>query len=292
MDINKVPCTSKACEWNKMCVKKIEPALVANTTFFKESTSKKRKNKAPVPRASVSQQNQLLTMLANTSPDAVVLKSFKDFARPSKKPWWFSQHDVTEEEVENVERVTISQASCIQWHQERVGRITGSIAHRVLSAADNPSHSLINEICQQRHRPIMKPWIQWGRHHENDAIGTYQHALGAGSSTAKVSSTIYICSPVDTQHHNLVIKKAGFRICQSIPYLGVSCDGYVSCECCGEGVLEAKCPYKWAQESSSGFQHIQQWLADKKGHLETLTSLKRSHAYFTQVFLTIHQNLA
>lgn len=240
MGINKVPCTSKACEWNKMCIKKIGPALVAETTFYTENTpSKKLKRKAPVPRASFSQQQQFLTILADRSPDAVALNSFKGFARPSKKPWCFSQHAVTEEEVENVKRATISQASCVQWHQERVGRITGSIAHRVLTAAEKPSKSLVNTICQQRHRPIAKPWIQWGRHHEPDAIDTYRYTVGAGSPTANISSTIYVCAPVDSPHHNLVIRKAGFHICQSMPYLGVSCDGYVSCECCGEGILEA-----------------------------------------------------
>lgn len=282
MGINKVPCTSKACEWNKTCVKKIEPALVAETSFYTEDeASKKRKRKAPIPKASLSQQQQFLTMLADRSPDTVVLNSFKDFSRPFKKPWCFSQHEVTEEEIENVERATIHQASCVQWHQERVGRITGSIAHRVLTATEHPSKSLINTICEQRHRPIMKPWIQWGRHHEQDAIDTYQYTLGAGSPTANLSSTIYICAPVDAPHQNLVIRKAGFRICQTMPYLGVSCDGYVSCDCCGEGVIEAKCPYRWGQDTSTGYQ---QWLEDKRGHLESLTSLKRSHAYFTQVF--------
>ncbi|XP_030273621.1 uncharacterized protein LOC115582047 isoform X2 [Sparus aurata] len=65
-----------------------------------------------------------------------------------------------------------------------------------------------------------------------------------------------------------------------MPYLGVSCDGSVSCDCCGEGVIEAKCPYRWGQDTSTGYQ---QWLENKRGHLESLTNLKRSHAYFTQV---------
>ncbi len=106
----------------------------------------------------------------------------------------------------------------------------------------NPSKSLINTICQQRHRPVTKPWIQWGRHHEHDATDTYRYAVGAGGPTANMSSTTSICAPVDSPHHNLVIRKAAFHICQSMPYLGLSCDGYVLCQCCGEGVLEAQCP--------------------------------------------------
>lgn len=279
MGFKKDPCTNKACAWNQICVKKIEPALVAETTFYSEQTSAgvKRKRKAPIPKASTSQQLQFLNMLSDRSSHAVVLNSFNAFATTSKKPWCFSLHEVTEEEVDKVERAIISQASCVQWHQERVGCITGSIAHCVLTAA-NPGRSLISDICQQRHRPIMKPWIQWGQHHEHDAINTYCYALGVGSLTANIASTIYICAPVDKTHINLDIKKAGVRICQAMPFMGVSCDGYVSCDCCGEGVLEVKCPYRWAQQTSS---RCQQWLDDNRGHLESLTSLKWDHAYFT-----------
>ena len=53
MGINKVPCTSKACEWTKTCVKKIEPALVAQTTFYTEdkASNKKKEEKSPYPKS-------------------------------------------------------------------------------------------------------------------------------------------------------------------------------------------------------------------------------------------------
>lgn len=52
MGINKVPCTSKACEWNKTCVKKIEPALVAETSFYTEDeASKKKEKESPYPKS-------------------------------------------------------------------------------------------------------------------------------------------------------------------------------------------------------------------------------------------------
>ncbi|CAM4721418.1 unnamed protein product [Leuciscus chuanchicus] len=72
------------------------------------------------------EQLQFLNMLDDRSPYAEVLNSFNAFATTSKKPWCFSQHEVTEEEVDKVERATIRLASCVQWHQERVGRIAGS----------------------------------------------------------------------------------------------------------------------------------------------------------------------
>ena len=36
---------------------------------------------------------------------------------------------------------------------------------------------------------------------------------------------------------------AGFYVNLSFPHLGASPEGIVSCACCGEGLLEIKCPY-------------------------------------------------
>lgn len=78
-------------------------------------------------------------------------------------------------------------------------------------------------------------------------------------------------------HINLTVAIAGFRISKERPYIGVSCDGYVSCTCCVKGVLEAKCPFKWANNPTIN------WTEDGKGHLGTLFSLKKNHSYYTQV---------
>ena len=95
-----------------MCLKNIEPALIAETTFYKAKPPLKRKWKAPVPKASVSQQQAFLNILAEKAPDAVGLKGIRHISKPARKPWFLSQHEVTAEEKEEVERETINQASC------------------------------------------------------------------------------------------------------------------------------------------------------------------------------------
>ncbi|XDV14340.1 hypothetical protein PO909_014611 [Leuciscus waleckii] len=60
---------------------------------------------------------------------------------------------------------------------------------------------------------------------------------------------------------------------------GASCDGYVMCDCCGPGVVEAKCPFNWGQDMGSS---LDQWLNDLRGHLQSATVLKNNHPYFTQ----------
>ena len=46
-----------------------------------------------------------------------------------------------------------------------------------------------------------------------------------------------------------VNEKSGLLIHTSYPHLGASPDGVISCNCCGNGVLEVKCPYNARQLS-------------------------------------------
>jgi hypothetical protein len=36
----------------------------------------------------------------------------------------------------------------------------------------------------------------------------------------------------------------GFAINSQHPFLGATPDGIISCDCCGKGALEIKCPFK------------------------------------------------
>ena len=45
------------------------------------------------------------------------------------------------------------------------------------------------------------------------------------------------------QHQDLSVCDAGLHIDPSRPYLGASPDALLSCSCCGDGILEIKCPH-------------------------------------------------
>ena len=47
------------------------------------------------------------------------------------------------------------------------------------------------------------------------------------------------------QHLNLSVADSGLHINENWPFLGASPDGLVFCECCGKGLCEIKCPYKY-----------------------------------------------
>ena len=40
------------------------------------------------------------------------------------------------------------------------------------------------------------------------------------------------------KHKNVTASKAGFRISAKEHWIGAAADGYISCDCCGKGVIE------------------------------------------------------
>lgn len=61
--------------------------------------------------------------------------------------------------------------------------------------------------------------------------------------------------------------------------MGASPDGVVNCTCCGAGVLEIKCPYKFRDT------RLAKAAEDQKFCLDSKLKLKTDHQYYTQVQL-------
>ena len=61
----------------------------------------------------------------------------------------------------------------------------------------------------------------------------------------------------EKQHSKLQMVEPGLFISMERPYIGASPDAIVSCECCGKGVVEVKCPFcfkdKLPEEDSKSF---------------------------------------
>ncbi|XP_057294649.1 uncharacterized protein LOC130623181 [Hydractinia symbiolongicarpus] len=70
----------------------------------------------------------------------------------------FLSLNITVEEMEYVEQVTRNQSASIIWHEQRTGRITGSIIHKVrCTSLDCPSKSLILSITNPGYNVINTP---------------------------------------------------------------------------------------------------------------------------------------
>ena len=82
------------------------------------------------------------------------------------------------------------------------------------------------------------------------------------------------------QHTNFQVQLSGLHVDINDPYLGATPDCIVSCECCGVGLLEIKCPFKYKNSILSDIDDRQFYLEkDRTGELK----LKSSHDYYAQV---------
>ncbi|KAK3584344.1 hypothetical protein CHS0354_006335 [Potamilus streckersoni] len=160
-----------------------------------------------------------------------------------------------------MQRGSLKDKQSKDWHRLRTGRITASLMKAVCtSSIDKPSISTIRDMCY----PVRfsNKATRWGCQHEKDALNAYRSKLG----------------PI---HDTLTVVECGLIINPECPHIGASPDALVSCNCCGEGTVEVKCPYCIRD---TGIQN------ENVSYLDKDNRLKTSHKYYyqvqTQIFLS------
>ena len=86
-----------------------------------------------------------------------------------------------------------------------------------------PSVSLIKSICYLESYRFSVEATKWGCQHEKLALDAYRLMK-------------------EKQHLNFRTVNCGFIISTDEPIIGASRDSLISCDCCGEGCVEVKCP--------------------------------------------------
>lgn len=134
-------------------------------------------------------------------------------------------YEVSKDQREQISLTTVGQSSNSNWFKHRIGRITGSVAHRVLTRIEctDPT-SLINGImgkCSLDDDKLPSQ-IKYGRIHEDDAVEHY--VLIERLNSPKFS-----------------VRKTGPVLLNNCSFLGASPDGITS----DDGVVEAKCLWKF-----------------------------------------------
>ena len=171
--------------------------------------------------------------------------------------------EATPEMVDHLAQLTHNQAKSREWFKYRAGRITASRFRRVLHTdCYRPSLSLLKSICYPEIHQFSTKAISWGCEHEKDALRTYKDKML-------------------TSHEDVSISLCGFYISAKYPFLGASPDALIECKCCGQGVVEVKCPL-CAQESSlaEAASGIQSFCLQECS--EGKYELKHEHDYFYQ----------
>ena len=150
------------------------------------------------------------------------------------------------------------------WLEHRRGLITASHFHSVLHYAGKRYPSTIVDKIMQYSSPNPDiPALKWGRAHEADAYEYYVNFI--------------------SDHEDVTVRKCGLLINPRYPYLGASPDGMVSCSCCGDGLIEIKCPFKYKDV----FPTEDEAVDDKNYCLKRNTNgevrLSTTHSYFDQI---------
>ena len=121
---------------------------------------------------------------------------------------------------------TWNQSSSSQWFAFRAGcNIKSKLRSATHTNVSQPSSSLIRSICYPEAYRFSALAMSWGIEHEKTACDQY----------------VQSCS---NHHIDLEVMESGVVISPAHSFLGATPDGMITCNCCGYGVLEVKCPFK------------------------------------------------
>ncbi|XP_078681473.1 uncharacterized protein LOC144916267 [Branchiostoma floridae x Branchiostoma belcheri] len=171
------------------------------------------------------------------------------------------------EQVDALAKATKSQSSNPTWKQQRVGRITASMARPVMVMADKfkagstVSRSVLDALLGKTSAPSDIPAIKYGNRME------------------PIARQAYIAAMKSKGHKELTVEETGLVVMKDHIYIGASPDGLVECKCCDppNGLLEIKCPLSIAHSDPK--TNTPKYLLDNDGVL----ILSHTHGYYSQV---------
>ena len=170
--------------------------------------------------------------------------------------------ELSKEQIAQVERDTISQAKGNNFFQHRAGRIGASKSKAACQTNPAlPSHSLIQSTCYPELNKLNTDAVRHGCKHEQDAINAYEKIM-------------------KETHVNFRIVKCGLFINEDHPWLHASPDFLCSCDCCGEGCGEVKCPY--CVENCDFESYVLKPSSCLEKDSTGSYSLKKNHQYYYQ----------
>ena len=132
--------------------------------------------------------------------------------------------EITKEQIDQVQKDTMAQSNGTNFFKHRAGRI-GASQSKAAAHSDPalPSQSLILRICYPELHKVNTKAVRHGCRHEASAIRAFEESM-------------------KNTHVNFKVIKCGLFINQEHPWMHATPDFLCSCDCCGEGCGEIKCP--------------------------------------------------
>ncbi|ELU09941.1 hypothetical protein CAPTEDRAFT_216847, partial [Capitella teleta] len=227
-----------------------------NSGVFQSSAAKRRlfqpAKKQPVPKDIIA----FMTKLAVSAPKAVFRKVWpertgaiasstpravlpeKPLLPPSVQELASSSTSVDEllsklplwdpEIIGFVERETVGQGATTAWKDQRRGKITASSFHPVLTSMrrdpTGDKDNLLASVLGYTQSPEDLFSLKYGRAMEPVAKKAFLQVMRAAG------------------HVNPRLHECGLFTLAEHPFIGASLDGIFECNCCGQSILEVKCP--------------------------------------------------
>ena len=161
-----------------------------------------------------------------------------------------------EEECMAVKKATRSQRDSDIRYQQWYGRLTASLFHSVLTMKKQTGPKVADRLLKNEDLSHI-PAVKWGINKEDTARQAY---------TEEMMSS----------HQDFSCTKAGLVINPLYPHLGASPDGFVRCCCCGDGLVEIKCPLSVKDDHPDILREKPKSFLNEHG-------LVMTHKYYTQV---------
>eukprot|EP00795_Rhopilema_esculentum_P001003 gene1003-10782_t len=170
---------------------------------------------------------------------------------------------ISSEDAKQIELDTRSQAKGSGFFHHRAGRIGASMS-KSASHTDpsQPSQSLIKSICYPEIFKFTNASTEYGCQHEKSAIKLFEIDM-------------------KKKHVNYKAIQCGMFINKHSPFINTTPDFLSTCDCCGSGCGEVKCPYCIESIDFEGYLENPSSCLVKD--LDGKVILKKSHQYFYQV---------
>ena len=134
------------------------------------------------------------------------------------------QLNISNEDIQLMEKDTRSQAKATSFFRHRAGGIGASVCGAVYHTnLAQPSQSLIQSICYPHLFKLNTKAIKHGIKYEDYAIKAYEQCMRS-------------------THVNFKLERCGMFINKDYQFIHATPDFLVSCDCCGLGIGEVKCP--------------------------------------------------
>jgi hypothetical protein len=177
--------------------------------------------------------------------------------------------NITQDICDNLETGTRGQDINTNWIEARKVLITASNMGSVCKRTKQEPDKLVSTLRGYRQQPTGIRSIQHGKKYEKQALKDY------------VRKHMSICGG------NVEVHSRGLVVNPNFPYLGASVDGYVTCNNCGVGVVEVKCPYGSDNKDCPWRNMTPEDCAKDKSFFCTISDnslhLNKNHNYMYQV---------